>query len=64
MTNIGKNVSMRIDDTKLVIEVDLTRDFGKSKSGKTIIVASSEGNVSLPKPYEHMKIGLNIYKKD
>ena len=64
MTNIGKNVAMRVDGNKLVIEVDLTRDFGKSKSGKTIIVASSEGNVSLPEPYEHTKVGLNIYKKD
>ena len=64
MTNIGKNVAMRVDGDKLVIEVDLTQDFGKSKSGKTTIVASSEGNISLPKPYEHMKIGLNIYKKD
>ena len=64
MTNIGKNVAMRVDGNKLVIEVDLTCDYGKSKSGKTTIVASYEGNMSLPQPYDHMKIGLNIYKKD
>ena len=62
MTNIGKNVAMRIEGDKLIIEADLTKDFGKSKSGKTTIIASSEGNVSVPKPFEHVKIGLNIYK--
>ena len=30
MTNIGKNVAMRVDGNKLAIEVDLTQDFGKT----------------------------------
>ena len=63
MTNIGKNVAVRIEGDKLMVEVDLNKDFGNSKSGKTIIVASSEGNASLPEPYEHIKMGLNVYKK-
>jgi len=40
----------------------LSKDFGPSASGKTIIIASSEGNQSLPE-HEEIKIGLNVYKK-
>jgi hypothetical protein len=45
----------------LTIKVDLSKDFGPSSSGKTMIIASTEGNVSIPGREE--KIGLNIYKK-
>ena len=55
-----KNVEMTIEGKTLTIKVDLSKDFGKSKSGKTIIVASTEGNVSVPERDE--KIGLNIYR--
>jgi len=55
-----KNVEMIVERETLTIKVDLSKDFGKSKSGKTIIVASTEGNVSVPERNE--KIGLNIYR--
>jgi hypothetical protein len=55
-----KNVEMTIEGETLIIKVDLSKEFGKSKSGKTIIVASTEGNVSVPQRDE--KIGLNIYR--
>ncbi|CAG0965665.1 hypothetical protein METP2_01074 [Methanosarcinales archaeon] len=57
-----KNVEMSIEGNILTIKVDLTKDFGPSASGKTIIIASSEGNQSIP-GRETMKIGLNVYKK-
>ncbi|MCX9014945.1 MAG: hypothetical protein OIN89_09170 [Candidatus Methanoperedens sp.] len=57
-----KNVEMSIEGNILTIKVDLTKDFGPSSSGKTIIIASSEGNQSLPE-HEEIKIGLNVYKK-
>lgn len=57
-----KNMEMRREGSKLIIEVDLTKDFGVSKSGKSKIIASSEGNISIPDD-EEIKIGLNIYKK-
>lgn len=57
-----KNVEMSIEGNILTIKVDLTKDFGPSTSGKTIIIASSEGNQSIP-GRETMKIGLNVYKK-
>ncbi len=55
-----KNIEMTVEGNTLTIKVDLSKDFGKSKSGKTIIVASTEGNVSVPERDE--KIGLNIYR--
>jgi hypothetical protein len=58
---MAKNVDMKINGDKLVITVDLSQDFGKSKSGKTTIIATTEGNVSLP-GHEEIKMGLNIYK--
>ena len=56
-----KNVEMSVEGKTLVIRVDLTKSFGKSKSGKTTIVASSEGNVSVPGAVENLKLGLNAY---
>ncbi len=55
-----KNVEMTVEEETLIIKVDLSRDFGPSKSGKTIIVASTEGNVSIPN--KDKKIGLNVYR--
>ncbi len=57
-----KNMEMKREGSKLIIEVDLTKDFGISKSGKSKIIASSEGNISIPDD-EEIKIGLNIYRK-
>jgi hypothetical protein len=57
-----KNVEMKIEGNILKIEVDLSREFGPSASGKTIIIATTEGNVSIPGA-EDKKIGLNVYRK-
>ena len=56
-----KNMSMQVNGSKLVIEVDLSQDLGPSKSGKTVLIASSEGNVSCP-GREDVKVGLNVYR--
>jgi protein involved in polysaccharide export with SLBB domain len=57
-----KNCEMTVTGDVLTITVDLAKDFGKSSSGKSIIIASTEGNVSVPAK-EEIKIGLNVYKK-
>ena len=57
-----KNVEMKLEENILTIKVDLTKEFGPSASGKTIIIASTEGNISVPDK-DDIKIGLNIYKK-
>ena len=56
-----KNVQMSVDGNILTITVDLTKEFGPSSSGKTIIVASTEGNIAVPERDE--KIGLNVYRR-
>ncbi len=56
-----KNVEMRVEGNTLVIRVDLTKDFGPSSSGKTTIIATTEGNVTIPDRDE--KVGLNVYRK-
>jgi hypothetical protein len=57
-----KNCEMKLTGNILTITVDVSKDFGKSASGKSIIIASTEGNVSVPEK-EDIKIGLNVYKK-
>ncbi len=57
-----KNVEMKLEGDILTIKVDVTKEFGPSASGKTIIIASTEGNISIPEKDE-IKIGLNVYKK-
>jgi uncharacterized protein YecE (DUF72 family) len=57
-----KNVEMSVEGNILKIEIDLSKEFGPSSSGKTIMIASTEGNVSIPGA-EEKKIGLNVYRK-
>jgi len=57
-----KNVDMKITGTILTITVDISKEYGLSTSGKSLIIASTEGNVSIPEK-EEIKIGLNIYRK-
>ena len=56
-----KNVQMSVEGNILTIKVDLSKEFGPSSSGKTIIIASTEGNVSVPDRDE--KVGLNVYRR-
>ncbi len=56
-----KNVDMKVEGDILTIRVDLSKEFGPSASGKTIIIASTEGNVSVTDRDE--KVGLNVYRK-
>jgi hypothetical protein len=58
-----KNIKMDVLDNLLTITIDLTQDQGLSKSGKTIMIASTEGNVNVTGhdlPYG-IKLGLNCY---
>ena len=57
-----KNVEMTVQGSILTIRVDLSQEFGPSSSGKTIIIASTEGNAAIP-GREEVKVGLNVYRK-
>ena len=56
-----KNVKLSVSGNTLTITVDLTQEFGPSSSGKTIIIASTEGN--FPLPGRTKVVGLNVYRK-
>ena len=61
MATVGQNVSMAVENDELVIRVNLKQSFGPSKSGKTISIASTLGNVGVP-GNDGTKIGLNVYR--
>jgi hypothetical protein len=57
-----KNVEITVEGNTLIFKVDLTKEFGPSSSGKNIIIASTEGNQSVP-GREDVKVGLNVYRR-
>ena len=57
-----KNCEMKVEGDILTITVDLSKEFGKSSSGKSIIIGTTEGNVSVPGK-EDVKVGLNVYMR-
>ena len=57
-----KNIEMQIDGDILTVKIDLSQRHGKSASGKNEIIASTEGNQSLPN-HDAVRIGLNVYTK-
>lgn len=60
---IGKNSSYVIDDKGIMtIKVDLNLNLGKSASGKTDLIATSEGNQKIDGGNGAI-IGLNCYRK-
>ncbi|MEA1867770.1 MAG: hypothetical protein U9N19_06690 [Thermodesulfobacteriota bacterium] len=54
-----KNIEITQKDHTLTIKVDMSKEFGRSKSGKTIIIATTGGNKEVA---EGIHMGLNIYK--
>ena len=57
-----KNIEVNVEHGKLTITVDLAKELGPSASGKSVIIATTEGNVDVPGAPD-VKIGLNIYHK-
>lgn len=56
-----KNVEVKVENGKAIITVDLSKSYGPSSTGKSIIVASTEGNQRLE---GKIMMGLNVYKKN
>jgi len=58
-----KNIETEVKGDMLVITVDLSKEFGSSSSGKSIIIASSEGNKPIAgKP--GIMMGVNVYRSN
>lgn len=60
MTSIGRNVVAFMDGDTIVIRMDASAKGTESKSGKSSVVASTNGNVGVPGT--DLKIGLNLYR--
>ncbi len=59
--NIGQNVQVEIKDGKAIITIDLQHRGEPSSSGKSIIVATTRGNITIPGT--PVVLGLNAYVK-
>ena len=57
-----QNIKTTIKNNILTVEIDLSKRFGKSPSGKTTLIASTQGNVALDHP-SGVTIGVNAYTK-
>ena len=62
--SIGTNVMAELSGTVLVLRIDLAERQGKSKSGKSMIIATTSGNYKLAGPGGDVVVGLNIYTKE
>lgn len=57
-----ENITMNVKNNKLMIEIDLKAKRRPSASGKTEVIASTQGNVSIP-DHPEIKLGVNCYTK-
>ena len=55
------NIQMTTEGPILTIKIYTSQKFGPSKSGKTTIVASTQGNQKVPGT--DIVLGLNAYKR-
>ena len=56
-----ENVQVELKDNKAIITIDLTKELGPSASGKSIVIATTRGNVPIPGA-EAYKLGVNCYR--
>ena len=56
-----QNVKLAVSGKKLVITIDLGAEGEPSKSGKSVVLATTKGNVPIPQ-HEDLKLGLNLFR--
>lgn len=60
---VGAGLVARLDGSKLTLEIDLSAPGSPSASGKSLVIASTRGNVTLDTPAGPVKVGLNVYRE-
>ncbi len=60
METLTANILYEVKDGKLILEIDTTATGEISKSGKSLVKASTRGNVGIPGT--SLKLGLNLYE--
>lgn len=58
---LGQNVMTSVKGNILTIEVDLSKVGSSSKSGKSLTIATTGGNQTLPGYDKLVKVGVNVY---
>ena len=56
---IGKNIEATVDGDVLTLVIDLSQSLGPSRSGKTTLIASMNGNSALG----DVRVGINVYRR-
>lgn len=56
-----ENIEMQLKGNILTVRIDLSKENGVSKSGKSITVASTKGNKTIEGT--DCIVGINVYKK-
>lgn len=57
-----KNVETKVEGNYLTIKIDLTKDLGQSKSGKSTMIGSTGGFTTVSTPKGDVKLSLNCIK--
>ncbi len=62
MEQIVQGITGKIEGKKLTLEVDLSGPGTISQSGKSMVIATTRGNVPVLK--SGLTLGFNLYKKN
>ena len=57
------NVQAEVKGNKLILTIDITKDFGPSKSGKTVTVGSTNGFQAIGEGANKVIYSVNVNKK-
>jgi hypothetical protein len=58
-----ENIKIETKGNQLIITIDASQDLGMSKSGKTRLVASTQGNQKINIGGTDLFLGINAYRK-
>ena len=66
MKTLGENVDYEVAGRKLYLEIDFDEIGHPSKKGKSMVIATSRGNITVPGTEnvkgQLCKLGLNFYR--
>jgi len=61
MDQVKSNIKATVNGTKLTLEIDLGKDLGQSKTGKSTLVASTRGYAGVETT--DVQLSLNLIRK-
>jgi len=57
-----QNVQIETKEDRIIITIDTSKTLGPSRSGKSVIVATTGGNKKIDTPNGVISLGINAYK--